>query len=116
VACACDALRDDPAVRPRERVLDVDATGLLERDEQLAALAAALTEVSERRLGRLLLVHGEAGIGKTALLRRFCARSGESARVLWATCDPLFTPRPPSPTTWRGRWWVSSTGDRHRSL
>ena len=45
----------------------------------------------------VVLVHGEAGIGKTALLRRFCAEAGESVRVLWATCDPLFTPRPLGP-------------------
>ena len=79
------------------RVLDVDARELLERDEQLSALSAALADVSERRVGRLVLVHGEAGIGKTALVRRFCAQTVESVRVLWATCDPLFTPRPLGP-------------------
>ncbi|MFZ0376852.1 MAG: AAA family ATPase [Solirubrobacteraceae bacterium] len=79
------------------RVLDVDARELLERDEQLSALSAALADVSERRVGRLVLVYGEAGIGKTALVRRFCAHTVESVRVLWATCDPLFTPRPLGP-------------------
>ena len=79
------------------RVLDLDTTELLERAEQLSALAAALSDVAERRFGRLVLVHGEAGIGKTALLRRFCAQTLESVRVLWATCDPLFTPRPLGP-------------------
>lgn len=39
-------------------------------------------------------MHGAAGIGKTALLRRFCAQADESVQVLWATYDPLFTPRP----------------------
>ena len=38
---------------------------------------------------------GEAGIGKTALLREFTASA--SARVLWARCEPLFTPRPLGP-------------------
>jgi DNA-binding CsgD family transcriptional regulator/tetratricopeptide (TPR) repeat protein len=47
--------------------------------------------------GRIVLVAGEAGIGKTALLRRFCAGLDGSARVLWAGCDPLFTPRPLGP-------------------
>jgi DNA-binding CsgD family transcriptional regulator/tetratricopeptide (TPR) repeat protein len=70
---------------------------LLEREEQLLALAAAFSEVAERRVGRFVMVHGEAGIGKTALLRRFCGQAGNSVRILWATCDPLFTPRPLGP-------------------
>ena len=45
----------------------------------------------------MVLVRGEAGIGKTALLRAFCAGSAGSARLLWAACDPLFTPRPLGP-------------------
>ena len=78
-------------------VLEVDAPELLERAEQLGALGAALSEVAERGVGLVVLVHGEAGIGKTALVRRFCAQAGGSVRVLWATCDPLFTPRPLGP-------------------
>ena len=88
---------DHLRVQARGRVLDVDTTELLERDEQLRALAAALSDVTERCAGQFVLVHGEAGIGKTALLRRFCAQTLESVRVLWATCDPLFTPRPLGP-------------------
>ena len=41
-----------------------------------------------------MLVGGEAGVGKTALLRRFAAEQRRSARILWGACDPLFTPRP----------------------
>lgn len=44
-----------------------------------------------------MLVTGEAGIGKTTLLRHFAAGIAGSARVLWAACDPLFTPRPLGP-------------------
>jgi len=84
-------------VRAPGRALDVDAVELLEREQQLAALAAALGDVAEHRTGMVVLVHGEAGIGKTALLRRFCAQAEGSVRVLWATCDPLFTPRPLGP-------------------
>ena len=40
---------------------------------------------------------GEAGIGKTALLRRFTASVASAARVLWARCESLFTPRPMGP-------------------
>ena len=47
--------------------------------------------------GRIALVSGEAGIGKTTLLRQFSASAASSARVLWARCEPLFTPRPLGP-------------------
>jgi predicted ATPase len=70
--------------------------GLLERSRQLRALGEALAVASGGQ-GRIVLVAGEAGIGKTALLRRFCAGVDGSARVLWAGCDPLFTPRPLGP-------------------
>ncbi|MDX6641399.1 MAG: hypothetical protein QOF12_2410 [Solirubrobacteraceae bacterium] len=47
--------------------------------------------------GRVALVYGEAGIGKTTLVRRFCEDAGDSAAVLWGACDALFTPRPLGP-------------------
>lgn len=70
---------------------------LLERSHELSGLADHLADVVEQTHGRVVVVRGEAGIGKTALLRRFCADHGTSARVLWASCDPLFTPRPLGP-------------------
>jgi DNA-binding CsgD family transcriptional regulator len=73
-----------------------DAT-LLERSEELSALAECLEAVAERSRGRLVLVGGEAGIGKTALVQRFCDGLGAAVRILWAACDPLFTPRPLGP-------------------
>ena len=88
---------DHVGVRGSGPVLDVDTTELLERDEQLAGLVAALSDVARRRSGLLVLVHGEAGIGKTTLVRQFCAQMAGSVRVLWATCDALFTPRPLGP-------------------
>ena len=69
---------------------------LLERDRQLATLHAALAAVRESR-GGAALVAGEAGTGKSELLRRFCDQAGPAARVLWAACDALFTPRPLGP-------------------
>ena len=74
-----------------------DAPELLERSEHLETLGGQLREVKVRSRGRLVLVRGEAGIGKTALLRRFCDELGRSVRVLWAACDPLFMPRPLGP-------------------
>src|SRR5277367_4350534 len=72
-------------------------SGLLERSGELAALDRALASVTVSGQGRIALVAGEAGIGKTALLRRFTASAAPSARVLWARCEPLFTPRPLGP-------------------
>jgi DNA-binding CsgD family transcriptional regulator/tetratricopeptide (TPR) repeat protein len=69
---------------------------LLEREAELAALEASLSEVRAGS-GRLVLVAGEAGVGKSALVRSFCADAAESTRVLTGACDPLFTPRPLGP-------------------
>ena len=52
--------------------IDGLAGALLERDDSVAMLNALLARV--RSKGRLVLVEGEAGVGKTALLRRFCDR------------------------------------------
>ena len=70
---------------------------LLERARELTALRTWMAAVGHERQGRLALVGGEAGVGKTALLRRFCDEQGGSARVLWGECDALFTPRPLGP-------------------
>lgn len=75
---------------------EVESVGLLERSGELAALAELLS-AARKGSGRLALVYGEAGIGKTALVRRFCEDAGASARVLWGVCDALFTPRPLGP-------------------
>jgi len=65
---------------------------LLEREASLALLA---DYAAEARLGdgRLVVLGGEAGVGKTALLERF-QRDLRDARWSWGACDGLFTPRP----------------------
>jgi class 3 adenylate cyclase/DNA-binding CsgD family transcriptional regulator/tetratricopeptide (TPR) repeat protein len=73
------------------------APELLERAEALATLAGYLADVAATACGRVVLVGGEAGIGKTTLVRRFCAARPETALVLWGACDSLFTPRPLGP-------------------
>ena len=45
-----------------------------------------------------MLVAGEPGVGKTALVRAFCA-ARDGTRVLWGACDALLTPRPLAPVT-----------------
>jgi predicted ATPase len=61
---------------------------LLERDEQLAVLAAAHGEAATGR-GCVVLLEGEPGIGKTALITRAAADVAGSTRVLWGSCDDL---------------------------
>jgi DNA-binding CsgD family transcriptional regulator/tetratricopeptide (TPR) repeat protein len=69
----------------------VERTELLEREPFLAALRTSPT-------GRVVLIAGEAGIGKTALVRAFAAEAEESGRrVLWGAADALSTPRPLGP-------------------
>jgi DNA-binding CsgD family transcriptional regulator/tetratricopeptide (TPR) repeat protein len=69
----------------------------LERDEALAALTAWSSAVRDNSAGRLVFLCGEAGVGKTLLLRHFCDQLPVEARALWGSCDPLFTPRPLGP-------------------
>jgi DNA-binding CsgD family transcriptional regulator len=59
-------------------------------------LSEQLEAVTSQKTGRLVLVGGEAGVGKTALVRHF-ADSQTGARVLIGACDSLFTPRPLGP-------------------
>ena len=65
---------------------------LLERDVPLTALAGYAAEAG-RGEGRIVLVAGEAGVGKSVLLEQFAAGLAE-ARWYWGACDGLFTPRP----------------------
>jgi DNA-binding CsgD family transcriptional regulator/tetratricopeptide (TPR) repeat protein len=70
---------------------------LLERAGQLAVLKEALAYVVRGGRGAVVVICGEAGVGKTALLRSFCDEIARPQAVLWGTCDPLFTPRPFGP-------------------
>lgn len=75
----------------------VASSALLERAGELSTLGDSLGAVQRSSQGHVVLVGGEAGVGKTALLRRFCEEQRGSARILWGGCDPLFTPRPLGP-------------------
>ena len=68
---------------------------LLERSLFLDALAGYAAEARQGD-GRLVLVSGESGIGKTALVEAFQAQM-HGARWLWGACDGLLTPRPLGP-------------------
>ena len=69
---------------------------LLERDDLLARLTELLGD-ARRGDGRLVLVGGEAGAGKSALVRRFTADHADSATVYAGGCEALFAPRPLGP-------------------
>lgn len=62
---------------------------LLERDSLLAELDALRAEG-----GKLVFVGGEAGVGKTALVRAFADRAGD---VLAGSCENLAAPTPLGP-------------------
>ncbi len=68
---------------------------LLERDAALGELHDAFSGAHQGQ-GRLVFVRGEAGIGKTALVQRFCSEV-VGAQVVIGACDPLDTPRPLAP-------------------
>jgi DNA-binding CsgD family transcriptional regulator/tetratricopeptide (TPR) repeat protein len=68
---------------------------LLEREAQLAALASYAGEARKAQ-GRLVLVAGEAGVGKSALAEEL-QRDLPEAAWFWGACDGLFTPRPLGP-------------------
>jgi len=70
---------------------------LLERSDEVAALEQHFAAVTAESRGRLVLVRGEAGVGKTSLLRHVSDQHRQSARILSGACDQLFTPRPLGP-------------------
>ena len=69
---------------------------LLERNHQLDRLAAAFDRT---RLGRgsLMLLHGEAGAGKTTVVEHFVDSLPSTAALMLAACEPLFAARPLGP-------------------
>jgi DNA-binding CsgD family transcriptional regulator len=71
------------------------ATDLLEREGAFGVLEGALADARQGD-GRIVFVAGDAGIGKSALVRGFCERS-QAARILAGSCDGLRTPRPLGP-------------------
>ncbi len=68
---------------------------LLERESSLASLIEYAGEARQGQ-GRLVLVAGEAGVGKSALVEWLHSVLSD-ARWSWGACDGLFTPRPLGP-------------------
>ena len=80
----------------RDRFRRVPGDELLERDEPRRCLDDALA-AARGGTGTAVLIGGEAGAGKTALVRSFVGSVGTRASVLVGFCDPLSTPRPLGP-------------------
>jgi DNA-binding CsgD family transcriptional regulator/tetratricopeptide (TPR) repeat protein len=66
---------------------------LLEREQQLATLQTYADDARGGD-GRLVLLSGEAGIGKSSLVEAFVEGldAGDDTRVAWSACDGAFTP------------------------
>ena len=69
---------------------------LLEREIELSRLASLHEEIATSG-GRVVLVRGEAGIGKSSLVKAFVATVEGSTRVHVGFCDDLLTPQPFGP-------------------
>ena len=73
---------------PRRDTDGVGAAGLIGRDAALEVLDDAVAAARSGR-GRLLLVSGDAGIGKTALAAELLHRAARPGTVtVWAACSP----------------------------
>src|SRR5436190_14232334 len=69
---------------------------LIERGSFLTALISQFGKVSKNE-GRCIFVSGEAGIGKTSLIKAFCNEVKNKCNTYVGICDALFTPRPLAP-------------------
>ena len=63
---------------------------LIGRDDELATLMGCVTAVTTGSSGQAVLVEGEPGIGKSALMRAACAEAiGLGCQVFWGAGDEL---------------------------
>ncbi|HEY6906303.1 MAG TPA: AAA family ATPase [Ignavibacteriaceae bacterium] len=69
---------------------------LLERQNYLDEFRILAADVSAGS-GRTVLVSGEAGVGKTSLIKRFTENQESGCEILWGGCDDLYIPRPLGP-------------------
>ncbi|HKH62384.1 MAG TPA: AAA family ATPase [Flavitalea sp.] len=69
---------------------------LIERDGFFELLQTKLESVASGE-GHCVLISGEAGIGKTSIVKAFYTDKKSSCNIYLGTCDDLFTPRPLAP-------------------
>jgi len=71
---------------------------LLEREVELAQLRAAVAALQgPAPQGANLVLLGDAGVGKTSLLRQARQECGAEVDWLWGTCEPLLAAPPLAP-------------------
>ena len=69
---------------------------LVERQVYLDQLQALLADARRGR-GRVVVLTGDAGVGKSALARAFAGTGALDVRILWSACENLSTPDPLGP-------------------
>jgi DNA-binding CsgD family transcriptional regulator len=89
--CGCAGL----GVR-RKVLRSCSVVRLLEREDELGVLVDAVQDAAAGR-GSVVLVAGEAGIGKSSLLRELRERTGERVTFLIGACEQLSVPVPLAP-------------------
>lgn len=83
---------------------------LLERESITEELLDTLADAALGR-GRVVVLEGEPGIGKTALLQHFCSLVGDGQTVHWGWNDPFTSPRPLGPLQDMATTIASELGD-----
>ncbi len=84
VAILRNEILADPARTPDPR----GAAGALPgRDHEWSRLDESLAKAADRVA--VVLIEGEAGMGKTRLLEEWSAAKASDATILWGTCDPI---------------------------
>ncbi|RQP23889.1 ATP-binding protein [Piscinibacter terrae] len=74
----------------------MDDFPLVERDHALVVLADRVMRLRQGE-GGCVLLHGEAGVGKTSLLRELRRRTEAQASWWWGACEPLLSAPPLGP-------------------
>lgn len=69
---------------------------LLERDRELGLMSDLVARIDSSG-GMVVLVRGEAGIGKSSLVKEFAESHADEAHVHLGSCDDLLTPQPLGP-------------------
>ncbi len=76
------AVRDRP-VEPTSGVAP-----FVGRELEMSRLAVALAEAETTHVTRMMTIVGDAGVGKSRLIKEFAAQAGQEARVLRGRCLP----------------------------
>ncbi len=94
---------------------------LIERDGFMASLQKHFEDISDGE-GHCVFISGEAGIGKTALVKAFCKKQSDECSIYQGACDALFTPRPLAPLydiLWqvnKERWPTAPSSEERSAL